>query len=87
MRLDKFLQISGIVRRRTVAKEMCDSGRVKVNGLIAKGSKDVKVGDRIEVEYWDKVVAFEVLDLPERPKKGFSSPQIYRVIGEKRIRG
>lgn len=87
MRLDKFLQVSGIAKRRTVAKEMCDSGRVKVNGNVAKASKEVKVGDRIEVEYWEKAIIFEVLYVPERPVKRPFPSALYRVIGEKEIGG
>ena len=64
MRLDKFLKMSRIIKRRTIANEAADSGRVVVNGKQAKPSYDVKVGDVIEIKFGDKTSKFEVLKLP-----------------------
>lgn len=64
MRLDKFLKMSRIIKRRTVANEACSNDRVLVNGKEAKPSKDLKVGDTITVSFGDKNVSFRVLDLP-----------------------
>lgn len=65
MRLDKYLKVSRIIKRRTVANEACDAGRVKINGKVAKASSEVKVGDHIEIGFGNKVVCAEVLSLTE----------------------
>ena len=69
MRLDKYLKVSRIIKRRTVANEACDAGRVLVNGKVAKASVDVKVGDIIEVGFGTKAVKVEVLSIAETTKK------------------
>ena len=69
MRLDKFLKVSRLIKRRTVANEACDAGRVTVNGKVAKASQDVKVGDVIEIGFGLKSVKAEVLDIQETTKK------------------
>ena len=66
MRLDKFLKVSRLIKRRTVANEACDAGRVLVNGTVAKASVKVKVGDVIEIQFGTKVVKAEVLDLKDK---------------------
>lgn len=63
MRLDKFLKVSRLIKRRTVANEACDAGRVSVNGKPAKASVNVKVGDIIEIAFGTKTVKVRVLDL------------------------
>lgn len=69
MRLDKYLKVSRIIKRRTVANEACDAGRVMVNGRVAKASVDVKVGDRIDISFGNKNVAVEVIQIVESTKK------------------
>ena len=69
MRLDKYLKISRLIKRRTVANEACDAGRVLVNGKTAKASVNVKVGDVIEIQFGTKSVKVEVLDVQETVKK------------------
>jgi len=69
MRLDKFLKVSRLIKRRTVANEACDAGRVMVNGKTAKASLNVKVGDVIEILFGQKTVKVEVLSLAENTKK------------------
>ncbi|NLP17321.1 MAG: RNA-binding S4 domain-containing protein [Clostridiales bacterium] len=69
MRLDKFLKVSRLIKRRTVANEACDAGRVKVNDKTAKASTDVKVGDIIEIGFGSKSVRVEVIDVQETVKK------------------
>ena len=69
MRLDKFLKVSRLIKRRTVANEACDAGRVSVNGKPAKASVNVKVGDEIEIMFGTKNVKVEVLDIQETTKK------------------
>ncbi|HHW46040.1 MAG TPA: RNA-binding S4 domain-containing protein [Clostridiales bacterium] len=79
MRLDKYLKISRIIKRRTVANEACDAGRVKVNGKPVRASYDVKVGDIIEVEFGSRVIKVEVLDINEYAKKD-DAALMYRII-------
>ena len=69
MRLDKFLKVSRLIKRRTVANEACDAGRVSVNGKPAKASLHVKTGDIIEIVFGQKTVKAEVLSLAESTKK------------------
>ncbi len=69
MRLDKFLKVSRLIKRRTVANEACDAGRVTVNGSVAKASVKVKAGDIIEIQFGTKTVKVEVLDIKETTKK------------------
>ena len=64
MRLDKYLKVSRLIKRRTVANEACDAGRVLINGTVAKASAKVKVGDIIEIQFGGKTVKIEVLDIP-----------------------
>ena len=65
MRLDKFLKISRVIKRRTVANEAADNGRVIVNGKIAKPSCDVKVGDVVEIKFGDKTSKFKIIKIPQ----------------------
>ena len=69
MRLDKFLKVSRLIKRRTVANEACDAGRVLVNGAAAKASVKVKQGDIIEIQFGTKTVKVEVLDIRDTTKK------------------
>lgn len=69
VRLDKFLKVSRLIKRRTVANEACDAGRVMVNGKPAKASVKVKVHDVIEISFGNKTVKVEVLDLQDTSKK------------------
>ena len=69
MRLDKFLKVSRLIKRRTVANEACDAGRVSVNGKPAKASVNVKVGDIIEIAFGTQTVKVRVLDLMDTTKK------------------
>ncbi len=69
MRLDKYLKASRLIKRRTVANEACDAGRVSINGKVAKASQDVKVGDTIEIGFGTKNVKVEVLSIQDTSKK------------------
>lgn len=69
MRLDKYLKVSRLIKRRTVANEACDAGRVFVNGTAAKASAQVKKGDTIEIQFGSRNVKVEVLDVKETVKK------------------
>ena len=69
MRLDKYLKISRLIKRRTVANEACDAGRVMINDKVAKASADVKIGDVIEIAFGQKSVKIRVLDIQDTTKK------------------
>lgn len=69
MRLDKFLKVSRIIKRRTVANEACDAQRVSVNGKTAKASCDVKVGDILEIKFGNNITKAEVLSVKEQVRK------------------
>lgn len=69
MRLDKYLKVSRLIKRRTVANEACDAGRVMVNGKVAKASVDVKTGDIIEIAFGQKTVKVRVLEIVDTTKK------------------
>ena len=79
MRLDKFLKVSRLIKRRTVANEACDAGRVLVNGKTAKVSVKVKPGDVIEIQFGTRTVKVEVLDLQETTKKE-EAKELFRYI-------
>lgn len=79
MRLDKFLKVSRIIKRRTVAAEAADKGHVSVNGRVAKPATDVKPGDVISIRFGENVSEFEVLAVAEFAGKA-AAPSLYRVI-------
>ena len=79
MRLDKYLKVSRIIKRRTVANEACDQGRVSVNGRVAKASVEVKAGDIIEIRFGEKIFKAEILNVAEHVLKNEAS-ELYRVI-------
>ena len=80
MRLDKYLKVSRLIKRRTVANEACDAGRVLVNGKTARASYDVKVGDIIEIGFGEKTVRAEVLAVAETVRKE-NAAELFRYIG------
>ncbi len=81
MRLDKFLKVSRIIKRRTVANEACDSSRVTVNGRPAKPSYDVKIGDELTIAFGTKQITVRVLEIRETTKKS-ESLGMYEIIAE-----
>jgi len=76
MRLDKFLKVSRLIKRRTIANEACDAGRVMVNDKVAKASTDVKVGDVIEIAFGNKPVRARVVNILQTTKKDEASDLI-----------
>lgn len=84
MRLDKYLKVSRIIKRRPVAKEVADKGRIKVNGVLAKSSTDLKVNDQIEVRFGNKVLTVKVLEMLDSTKKE-DAFKMYEIISEIRI--
>ena len=79
MRLDKYLKVSRLIKRRTVANEACDAGRVMINGKTAKAGTDVKVGDVIEIGFGTRNVKVEVLDVQETTRKE-DAKQLFRYL-------
>lgn len=81
MRLDKFLKVSRIIKRRTVAKEACDGGRVTLAGRVAKAGTEVKAGDVLEIRFGSRVGRYEILDVQEVVRKE-NAGELYRVLEE-----
>ena len=81
MRLDKFLKVSRLIKRRTVTNDACDAARILVNGKVAKASYNVKLGDLISVAFGTKTVTVKVLEIKETTKKA-ESASMYEVVSE-----
>lgn len=79
MRLDKYLKVSRLIKRRTIANEACDNGRVLINGVSARASREVKVGDVIEIQFGQKATKVEVLTVNEHVSKA-EAPAMYREV-------
>ena len=79
MRLDKFLKVSRLIKRRTIANEACDAGRVSINGKTARASYDVKVGDIMEIAFGNRSLKVEILKVDEYANKD-SASGLYTVI-------
>ena len=79
MRLDKFLKISRLIKRRTIANEACDAGRVCVNGRIAKAGSDVKIGDVIEIRFGSSITKAEITSIKEQVSKD-AAGTLYRLV-------
>ncbi|MBQ0042520.1 MAG: RNA-binding S4 domain-containing protein [Lachnospiraceae bacterium] len=79
MRLDKYLKISRLIKRRTIANEACDAGRVSINGKVARASQEVKVGDQIAISFGNKEVNVEVLAIEETMRKE-EAEQLYKYL-------
>lgn len=84
MRVDKFLKVSRIIKRRTLAKEVADNGRITVNGKIAKSSTKVDVDDIITIQFGNKIVEIKVLQLLDSTKKE-DAQNMFEIINEKQI--
>ncbi|KHD43979.1 RNA-binding S4 domain-containing protein [Streptococcus hongkongensis] len=84
MRLDKYLKVSRIIKRRPVAKEVADKGRIKVNGVLAKSSTDLKINDHIEIRFGNKLLTVRVLEMKDSTKKE-DAEKMYDIIKETRI--
>ena len=78
MRLDKFLKVSRVIKRRTVANEAADNGRISVNGRVVKPSYEVKIGDIVEIKFGDKISKFEILQIPKVAGKDL--PELIKLL-------
>ncbi len=81
MRLDKFLKVSRIIKRRTVANDACSGGRVSLNGRVAKPGADVKIGDVLEIRFGNRIGKYKVLGVPETVRKD-AAADLYEVLEE-----
>ena len=81
MRLDKFLKVSRIIKRRTVAKEACDGGRVSINGKVCKPGAEVKASDVLEIRFGARVGRYQITDVREVVRKE-NAAEMYRVLEE-----
>ena len=84
MRLDKYLKVSRIIKRRPIAKEVADKGRIKVNGILAKSSTDLKINDEIEIRFGNKILLVRVLEMKDSTKKE-DADKMYEIIKETRV--
>jgi len=86
LRLDKFLKLSRLIKRRTLAKEVADQGRIWLNGKKAKASSEVKAGDELTMRFGERILTVRIDKLEENPKKQEAS-QMYTVLKEERAEG
>ena len=84
MRLDKYLKVSRLIKRRTVANEACDAGRVLVNGKVARASYDVKLGDVLELQLGNRIIKVEVAEINEYANRE-TAANLYRLISEEKV--
>ncbi|MCP1121898.1 RNA-binding S4 domain-containing protein [Bacillus sp. 3103sda1] len=84
MRLDKFLKVSRLIKRRTLAKEVADQGRIMINGQAAKASSTVKVEDELTIRFGQKIVTVEINELKETTKKE-DAANLYTVVREEKV--
>ncbi len=83
--MDIFLKRARLIKRRFLAKELCEDGAVSVNGRPARAGKNVVVGDRLTVRLWSRLMELEVESVPERNVSAAESRELYRVLSERRI--
>lgn len=81
MRLDKYLKVSRLIKRRTIAKEVCDSGRITINDRVAKAGSEVKVGDKLVLGFGKKKIEVEILEIKETVRAN-EAHELYQVIRE-----
>jgi len=84
MRLDLFLKQSGLVKRRPIAKALCDGGKIERNGKAAKAGDDVRIGDKLKLHFGARSVEAEILTVPERPVGKAERDELFRITGEER---
>lgn len=84
MRLDKYLKVSRLIKRRTVAKEVADQGRITINGNVAKSSSNVSVGDQLAIRFGNRLMTVEVTELQESTKKE-DAQNMYKIVSEERL--
>lgn len=85
MRVDNFLKQSRLVKRRTIAKELCEDGAVKVNGKTVRASKEIAAGDRLAVRLWNRMLEIEVERIPERAPSAADARLLYRIVSDQTV--
>lgn len=83
MRLDKFLKVSRIIKRRTIAKEVADQGRVTINDMVAKSSSTVKVGDVLTITFGNRILTVKIMTILDTTKKA-EAAEMYEIVSEER---
>jgi len=83
MRIDKFLKNSRLIKRRSVAKEVADKGRIQINGKLAKSSNTVKTGDLVKIQFGNRTIEFKVNELQESTKKE-DAEKMYEIVSDER---
>ncbi|MCI8336353.1 MAG: RNA-binding S4 domain-containing protein [Peptococcaceae bacterium] len=84
MRLDKFLKVSRLIKRRTIAKEICDAGKIMINGRTAKASSEVVVGDTLELRFANRIMQVKIAKVSETVKTQ-EAAEMYEILSEERI--
>lgn len=84
MRLDKFLKVSRLIKRRTVAKEVCDAGKIMINGRTAKASSEVAISDMLEIRFANRTIQAKIIKVSETVKTQ-DAAEMYEIIGEEKI--
>lgn len=79
MRVDKFLKVSRIIKRRTMANQACSQGRVSINGRVAKPGSEVEIGDKLEIQFGQDTRSYEILDLSEHVQKA-NATEMYKIV-------
>lgn len=85
MRLDKYLKVSRLVKRRTVAAELCQGSHVRINDKVAKPSAEVKVGDRLQIRFGNRLVSAMILRVPEKAVPAQEADTLYQIIEEQAL--
>ncbi len=84
MRLDKFLKVSRLIKRRPLAKQVADQGRIRINDLQAKASSNLEVGDDVEIRFGQTILTIKVIELKDHVKKD-EATNLYKIIKEERV--
>lgn len=84
MRLDKYLKVSRIIKRRTLAKEICDQGKIKINGRVAKASSEVQIGNQLELDFGSKILIVEIKGTPNSVSAALAK-ETYEIIREVKV--
>jgi len=85
LRVDLFLKQARLVKRRTLAKELCQEGAVSVNGAPARPGKEVSPGDRVSLRFWNRLMEIEVQEIPGRAPAGPEARKLYRILSERNL--
>lgn len=84
MRLDKYLKVSRIIKRRTLAKEICDQGKIKINGRVAKASSEVQIGNQLELDFGSKILIVEIKGTPNSVSAALAK-ETYEIVREVKV--